>query len=140
MALTRNTKYPFEINEDFLYGDVPIAAATALFEGAAVGDNGSGFARPLVAGDDFRGFAAAGEDNEGAAGDLNVRVRQKGIVEIPVTGVAGPGDIGAVVHATDDGTFNLAGTSPIGKVVRHVGGTTVTVRFHSAQTRMIAPV
>ncbi|MCI0430769.1 MAG: cytoplasmic protein, partial [Rhodospirillales bacterium] len=50
--------------------ELPVVAADIIFEGAAVGDNGSGVARPLVAGDPFRGFAIENADNAtGAAGD-----------------------------------------------------------------------
>jgi len=37
--------------------DLPVVAADIIYEGAAVGDNASGLARPLVAADPFLGFA-----------------------------------------------------------------------------------
>ncbi|NCS83375.1 MAG: cytoplasmic protein, partial [Cyanobacteria bacterium] len=48
-------------SRDFQQGeinDTPVIATDIIYEGAAVGDNGSGYARPLVAGDPFLGFAA----------------------------------------------------------------------------------
>jgi len=42
---------------DFKTNDFPVVAADIIYEGAAVGDNASGYARPLVAADPFWGFA-----------------------------------------------------------------------------------
>ena len=68
------------VNKPRVYelGDInefPVIASDIIYEGAAVGDNGSGYARPLVAGDPFRGFAERNADNSaGNAGTINVRV------------------------------------------------------------------
>ena len=37
--------------------DYPVIATDIIYEGAAVGENASGYARPLAAGDAFLGFA-----------------------------------------------------------------------------------
>jgi predicted RecA/RadA family phage recombinase len=87
--------------------ELPVVASDILYEGAAVGENGSGYARPLVAGDPFKGFAERKVDNAaGAAGDKNVRVETKGIVKLPITSLAIT-DIGKDVYASDDDTFTL---------------------------------
>ena len=120
--------------------DLPVIAADRIYEGAALGDAGPGNIRPLEAADAFVGFAYAEADNTtGSAGDVNVRVRQKGIVQIPVTGVTGVTDLGVSVYASDDDTFTLtaAGNSIIGKVVRFISGTDVMVAFEGIQVRSV---
>lgn len=95
---------------DYDLGDVnefPVIASDIIYEGAAVGDNASGYARPLVAGDPFRGFAEAMADNStGSAGDVNVRVKERGKVKLAITSLAIT-DVGKDVFASDDNTFTL---------------------------------
>ena len=87
--------------------ELPVVAADIIYEGAAVGDNGSGYARPLVAGDPFRGFAEQRADNAaGAAGAARVRVRSVGLIELPIGSLAIT-DVGKDVFASDDDTFTL---------------------------------
>lgn len=119
---------------NFGLGDLaehPAVAADIIYLGAAVGIN-AGNARPLVAGDEFAGFADKKADNSlGAAGDIKVRVRERGLIELAVTG-AGATSIGDTVYATDDDTFTLtkaANAIKIGRVMQHVTGTTVMVDF-----------
>lgn len=99
-----------DIARDFDLGDVnehPVIAADIIYEGAFVGDNGSGYARPLVAGDPFRGIAETKADNStGSAGDINVRVRAKGKVKLPISSLAIT-DVGKDVYASDDDAFTL---------------------------------
>lgn len=127
----------------FELGDIqqlPVVAADVIYEGAAVGDNGSGLARPLVAADPFLGFAESKVDNsEGAAGALTVRIRTRGQVVVPVTGATGPGDVGEAVYASDDDTFTLTagGNSAVGKVSRWEAGTNCVVAFEGAPQRSI---
>lgn len=95
---------------DFFQGDFhdfPVIATDIIYGGAAVGDNGSGYARPLVAGDPFRGFADYKADNStGAAGDIYVRCRTKGRIRLPISALAIT-DVGKDVYASDDDTFTL---------------------------------
>lgn len=95
---------------DYDLGDInefPVIASDVIYEGAAVGDNGSGYARPLVAGDPFRGFAIRKADNStGSAGDINVKVYAKGKLKLPITSLAIT-DVGKDVYASDDDTFTL---------------------------------
>lgn len=106
-----------------------------IYEGAAVGENGFGTIRPLVAGDPFLGFALEQVDNSaGAAGDLRVRVRTKGRVELDVAGSAISSNDRPAVYASDDDTFTLTSTSNslIGYVSQWVSGTTCIVEFDAA--------
>lgn len=95
---------------DFYEGnfhDFPVVATDIIYKGAAVGDNGSGYARPLVAGDPFRGFADYKVDNAtGAAGAKYVRCRTKGRIKLAISSLAIT-DVGKDVFASDDDTFTL---------------------------------
>lgn len=120
--------------------DIPAIASDIIYEGAAVGENGSGYFRPLVAADPFAGFALTRCDNSaGAAGVKNVHVRAKGSVVLSVTGVTAVTDEGSTVYAADDDTFTLTAGSntAIGKVVRYISGTQVVVYFESAALRSL---
>ena len=96
-----------------------------------VGDNGSGYARALVAGDTFFGFADENTDNSaGSAGDIRVRCRQKGRIQLTVPSVAIT-SVGVAVYASDDGTFTLTvgSNTKIGVVSRFVEANTCIVEF-----------
>jgi len=127
----------------FELGDIqelPMIAADIIYEGAAVGDNGSGLARPLVATDPFLGFAERTVDNSaGAASAKNVRVRTRGQVQISVVGASSAADVSETVYASDDDTFTLTSTSntAIGKVSRWVSGTTCIVAFEALPFRSL---
>lgn len=102
--------------------DFPVIASDIIYQGAAVGDNGSGYARPLVAGDPFLGFCETDADNSaGAAGDINVHVRARGRVVLPISALAIT-DRGKDVYASDDNTFTLTqgSNTRIGVVQRWV--------------------
>ena len=93
------------------YEQHPAIANDIIYQGAAVGDNGSGYARPLVAGDPFLGFSEFNVDNTGgSAGDIGVRVKREGAVQLPVASLAIT-DVGKDVYASDDNTFVLTATS-----------------------------
>ena len=132
-----------DANRDYELGDVgeyAVIASDIIYEGAAVGDNGSGLARPLVAADPFMGFAQRKADNTGgAASAVKVMVRPKGLIEIPVTGAASADDQGVTVYTSDDDTFTLTAGSntAIGKVHRWVSGTTCVVYFEAVSQRSI---
>lgn len=111
--------------------DQPVIAADIIYQDAAVGDNGSGYARPLVAGDPFRGFATERCDNSaGAAGDKRVNLRQRGRVILPVSAAAIT-DVDKPVYASDDDTFTFTAStnSYIGRVVRWVSTGYVEVEY-----------
>ena len=119
--------------------EYPVIASDIIYEGAVVGENASGYSRPLVAADVFQGFAEAQVDNSaGAAGDLNVRVKTRGRVEIAVVGAdAVTANDRPAVYASDDDTFTLTATSNslIGYVSRWISGTTCIVEFDAGLVR-----
>lgn len=125
-----------DVLRDFQLGDLeelPVIASDIIYAGAAVGENGSGYSRPLQAGDAFQGFALGKVDNSaGSAGDLRVTVRRSGFIELAVTGASAVtvNDMVAV-YASDDNTFTTSPTSNslIGWVSRYISGTTCVVRF-----------
>ena len=111
--------------------NLPVIAADIIFEGAAVGDNGAGHARPIVAGDAFRGFAIEKADNAaGAAAAIEVWLRTRGQIQLSVA-TAAIDDVGKPVFASDDDTFTLTqGTnSYIGRITRFVSPGVVIVSF-----------
>lgn len=119
---------------DYELGDInelPVIASDIIYAGSAIGDNGSGYARPLVAGDKFKGFADKKADNSsGAAGDVNVKAKAKGRIKLSISGLV-IGDLGKRVYASDDNTFTLtAGSnSEIGFVYRFVSSGVGIVEF-----------
>ena len=111
--------------------DLPVAATTKIYQGSAVGDNAAGYARALVAGDPFRGFAVKQADNTtGAAGDINVNVYHEGQIQLAVTSLAIT-DVGKYVYASDDNTFSLTESTGtyIGRVKRYVSSGVGIVEF-----------
>jgi hypothetical protein len=138
-ALAADVKRAYEVNEDELNIDVPCVASDIVYEGAMLG-NSSGNARPLVASDSFVGIALRRCDNSaGAAGDLNVRAKTRGSLQVAVTGVTGVGDVNSTVYCSSDNDFTLTstGNTSIGKVRRYVSGTTVIVRFEANSVRSL---
>lgn len=118
--------------------EYPVVAADIIYRGAAVGENASGYSRPLVAADVFQGFAVAKADNaSGAAGDLRVTVEQKGFVELDISGAAVTTNDRVAVYASDDDTFTLTATSNslIGYVSRWVSTGKAVVEFDAALVR-----
>jgi len=135
MALSADSLRVYESGIDPITNTLPVVASDIVYIGSALGDNGSGYARPLTAGDPFLGFAEDHQDNSaGSAGDLDVKVRSQGVVKLAVTGVTGVGDVGEPVYASDDGTFTLTASTNtlVGTVQRHVSGTTCMVTFASS--------
>lgn len=129
-TLADNVAREWEIGD---FNEHPVVAADIIYKGAATGDNGSGYIRPLVAGDRFRGFSEWKYDNSaGAAGAITGRVQKSGIIKLTVTGVSALTDFGKNVYASDDNTFTLTkdGSSFIGKVFRWVSSTTCYVLFN----------
>ena len=132
-TLASDVQRPFELGT---INEVPVIAGDFIYEGAAVGDNASGYARPLQAGDYFYGFAEQQIDNvNGSAGDKKVRVRTQGAVELPIAGLAIT-NIGAAVYASDDDTFTLTATANtyIGRVARFVKSGVGVVTFNTLIT------
>lgn len=120
---------------DFYQGDFhdfPVIATDIIYQGAAVGDNGSGYARPLVAGDAFLGFADYQADNStGVAGNAFVRCRTFGRIKLAVATLVA-GDVGKSVYASDDNTFTLVTTNntKIGHVIAVLAAGQAIVEFN----------
>ncbi len=136
-TLAVDKKRVFETEPEPIENDLPVIANDIIYEGAATGDNASGYMRPLVGGDPFTGFASRRADNQtlaGSAGDINVTLRSRGIVTLAVTGASAVTDRDAPVYATDDDTFTLtggAGATLIGRIHRWVTGTECQVYFQA---------
>lgn len=111
-TLAANKLRAYEGPQDHELNGVPVVATHILYEGAAIGIvAASGYARRLVAGDRFGGFARAKADNSaGTAGAIGVDRVVDGKIVLPVTGAVIT-DIGLPVYASDDDTFSL---SPVG--------------------------
>lgn len=129
---------------DYQLGDkeeYPVIAADIIYQGAAVGENGSGYARPLVAGDPFMGFAEAKADNSGgSAGAINVNVKKRGNIVLPISGIGITANDRPVVYAADDDTFTLTASTntPIGHVSRWISTGLAVVEFDAALMRAYA--
>lgn len=123
---------------DFQIGDLehyPMVASDIIYEGAAVGENGSGYARPLQAADRFLGFAVERADNAaGSAGDVRVHVRARGRIVLPIASIGITANDRPAVYASDDDTFTLTATSNslIGFVSRWVETGVAVVEFDAA--------
>lgn len=115
------------------YDDYPVLASDIIYQGAAVGENDSGYAQPLVATKPFLGFADNQADNSaGAAGAVNVRVLTRGVVRLTVAGATAiTANDRAAVYALDDNSFTLTSTSAslIGYVRRWLASTDCLVEF-----------
>jgi hypothetical protein len=124
--------------------DYPVIASDIIYAGAAVGENASGYARPLAAGDPFLGFALSKADNAaGSAGDINVRVRRRGTYRLTVAGATAiTANDHPIVYASDDDTFTLTASTntPIGRVVKWLASTDCLVEVDTYHSRVEALV
>ena len=148
-TLAANKPRIFETGHDEYLNELPMIASDIIWEGAAVGElNDTGTYQPLGTGstvDRFAGFCTEQCDNSaGAAGDLKVKVKQKGRVVLAVTGATAITDKEKIVWATDDNVFTLtyaAGAVMIGHVSRYIGtadggaSTTCVVEFEAFELR-----
>src|SRR3990167_742490 len=127
-TLAKDTPRDYELGQ---INEFPVIATDIIYEGAAVGLNGSGYARPLTAGDKFLGFCEQLADNStGAAGDKKVRVAVEGKIKLSISGLAIT-DVGKPVFASDDDTFTLTQStnSFIGRVHRYESSGVGIVEF-----------
>ena len=131
MVLTNNRELQFYAVQELI--DLPVDDNVNIFKGAFVGRNrATGFARPLLAGDEFLGVAYKQADNTiagHAAGGINVRLHQAIDIVHALGGVASA-DIGKDVYANDDGTLTLTPTnnSRVGRIVAADGTNLARVR------------
>jgi len=131
MALTADREVQFYAAQELI--DIPVDDNVVVYKGAFVGRNRStGYARGLVAGDEFLGIAYRQADNTisgHSAGGITARLHQSIDIVHTLTGVA-TGDIGKDVYASDDGTLTLSptGNSRIGRIVAVEATNTARVR------------
>jgi hypothetical protein len=131
MALTADRNVDFFASQELV--DLPVKDNVCIYKGALVGrERASGYARPLVAGDDFLGVAYRRADNTGpghAAGAVNVRLHQMIDVVHSLAGVVQT-DLGKDVYASADDTLTLTptGNSRIGRIVALEGSGVARVR------------
>jgi len=126
-TLAKNTPPVFDLGD---INDLPVIASDIIYQGSAVGDNASGYMRPLVSGDKFRGFCLDEADNaDGSAGDINVHIQTKGKIKLSVTSLAIT-DVGRPVYASDDAAFALTGIgSFVGHIHRYVSAGVGIIKF-----------
>lgn len=132
----------YEGGGDPAWNDLPVAAATQLYQGAAIGmASGAGVAKNLAGTDvAFCGFAERGADNSGgAASAIDVHVRSSGIVKLAVTGVTATTAPGTPVYASDGDTFTTTALNnvAIGRVHRVLGAGSAMIAFESSSLRSI---
>ena len=117
-ALSADLNRIYEMQND--KNAFPVAAGKKIYEGSLLSKTTTGYAQPLVAGEDTAGFALEAADNsQGSDGEKIVNVKAQGKVSVFISGLT-IADVGKKVYATDDNTFTLtAGSnSLVGKVVR----------------------
>ena len=134
--LTAGVPRTYEIGDDSAQ---PVKSGAAIFEGSAVG-LASGYARQLVAGDTFAGFALGDVAAPSADGGASVRVRQRGNAVLAIAG-ATVADVGELVYASDGATFTLTATSnsAVGRLVRLDSAGVAVVAFDVAIAGAYAP-
>jgi hypothetical protein len=131
MALTADRNVEFYTSQELI--DVPVDDNVKIYKGALVGyDRGTGYARPLTAGDDFLGVAYRQTDNTIAghtAGGMHVRLHQAVDIIHTLAGVTN-GDVGKDVYASADDTLTLTptGNSRLGRIVAVEATNTARVR------------
>ncbi|MGD8452020.1 MAG: hypothetical protein PVJ57_09405 [Phycisphaerae bacterium] len=131
MALSADRDVAYYASAELI--DVPVDDDVKIYRNAFVGRNRStGYARPLVAGDEFLGIAYRAADNTATghtAGGVSVRLHQGIDVVHTLTGVV-LGDVGKDIYASDDETLTLtpAGNSRVGRIVGTDGSGVARVR------------
>lgn len=139
MALSADTPRTYGSGVAPTFTSLPCTSNVTIYEGSAVGQSGTaGTYRALVAGDTFAGFAHEQVINA-SGGSSRVKVRQRGIIRIPVTGASAVTQNSETVYASADGTFTLTSTSnsSIGKVVQWITSTTCDVYFEGEIVRSL---
>lgn len=126
MALSKDTVREYDPAIEPSFADIPGKISVVFYEGAAVTDDGgSGEADNLALSENFLGFVECGVTTNATTSDINVHIRQKGIIKnLPVTGLDADTDYGVLVYATDNGTFTLTSSTTfvvIGKVQSYKG-------------------
>lgn len=124
MALSNDKSRTFGPTDPNKINNLPVKASSLIYAGSAVGEDGAGYHRALVAGDPFRGFAdrSRADNSSGSAGAIMVAALGEGVLKnVSVTGASGVTDVGQLVYMSDDDTLTLTqGTnSLIGRIKRY---------------------
>lgn len=141
-TLAANSPRNFDLGVARIVNDHPVIADDIIYEGAFVGDNASGLARPLAAGDPFLGLASRQANNAGgAASAVDVQVYSQALIgPIAVVGFDNQNKIGDAVYASDDDTLTLTQGSNtlVGKIFRaeDVSATTAMVFIQADALRV----
>ena len=132
MALSANAEVDRQSGEIL---DVDVAASTTIYKGAIVGDNASGYARGLVAGDPFKGVAYEKMDNSsGAAGDLSGKVWRTGRFLFSGSGFTKANEDDKVYASADNTVTTTSGSNTlIGRIAKYVSATQVWVDIDTVQ-------
>lgn len=141
-ALSADKVRQYAADIDPLFLDIPIKAATTLYEGEALSDDGgNGVADSLAVNETFLGFCEKGGTASSTANEIKCKVRRRGVVKgLPVTGVTGVTDLGVTVYADSDNDFTLTSSGnnvSIGKVERFVATGYADVYFEAASVRSL---
>lgn len=120
MALTADRELKFFASQDLI--EVGVDDNVKIYKGALVGRNrATGYARGLVAGDEYLGVAYAQADNTisgHTAGGVLVRLHQN-LDIVHALGSVAQADVGKDVYASADDTLTLTptGNSRVGRIV-----------------------
>jgi predicted RecA/RadA family phage recombinase len=135
MALSADTPRVYELGN---INELTVAANVTVYEGAFTfalkADGTAVVASPAISTHSFAGIAL-----EKATAGNRVKVRDRGKVQMPVTG-ASAASVGAIVYASADDTLTLTASTnvPVGTVSRHVTSTTCIVEFRASAERDVA--
>lgn len=118
-ALTKDTPLQERVGD---YADLPVLAATQIFQGSVIGITSAGYARGFILGDRFAGHTFQGEYNvNGASGDQYVRTRRgQYYLEIKLANVSiTDAENRSPVYVQDSGSYSLRAGQLAGHVVAY---------------------
>ncbi len=126
MAITKDTPRTYDPAIPPMFLDMPGKVSTTFYEGWYLTDAaGAGEAGPLTASENFVGVCERGVITNATTSDINVKVRQQGILkDVAITGVTGDTNYGVAVYASDNGTLTLTSSTTfvqIGKFLSYKG-------------------
>jgi hypothetical protein len=126
MALSADKVRNYDPSVPPVFADIPGKVSTTFYEGGAASDDGGiGEVDVLTASEAFLGFVERQVITNATTSDINVRLRQQGVIkDLPVTGLDADTDLGVAVYAIDNNTFTLTSSTThvqIGKVQAYKG-------------------
>lgn len=132
MPLSADTPRIYELGD---INQLTVAAGVTIYEGAFVfalkADGTAVVASPAISTHSFAGIAV-----QGATAGNKVTLKDRGKVQMPVTG-ASAASVGAIVYASADDTLTVTASTnvPVGTISRHVSSTTCIVEFRATAER-----